>query len=266
MSSDKHDGNANKHEEEGMPKQSGSKENSEKSKEESVCPDTERDNKDCSTYHPHDITINIPEPKDKWTIGTWIAFGTGLVTLAYFIATVGILWQTGKSGQTADSTFKEIRKEFANINQPFLEISPPAYKPISIGSNITADASIRNLGKYPAKVIKGALVTTAKVNQPNFDDVYEPQYNKESIVNEYISESKPITFIMDNNKPLIEGNYKFLKNGFLFYYCWGYIKYENILDSTVSEYRFMLKFNYATNALEYIINDNKHITQIKKRR
>lgn len=197
------------------------------------------------------------------TRGNTIAKAANWLTAAMVIATVAVFWQSrdairaaNRSATFADSTFQEVKKEFKVENEPILQLDSFIIDTLKPNSAINFRYVIKNLGKYPVRVISAATMSATKVNTPDFEDV-ERQAKDGSIVNRYVVFGTPLDMNSPGDEPLPIGNFLALARGKAYLYYWGYIRYENLSNKgEKKEYKYMLRLNIPQKTQVLIINDN----------
>lgn len=156
----------------------------------------------------------------------------------------------------------ETRKDFEIANQPFLEIKiPVGMDSIRIGLPIILQYDVRNLGKYPVKIISEANAAVPMYNQPSYRLIYQDTGNVYR-ANGYITYDSPINETSQMRGYIDSNYYNSIMYKRMPIYLLGYIKYLNLVNGKKREYDYMIQINFWNPHFvnnEFIINDNKDI-------
>jgi hypothetical protein len=264
MSANKHSSNSKKHNKPRPPQISHSHQDTHENKEEKTnAVQEQQKNYACST--PHEVTINIPDKKDKMTIGNIIAFITCIATVAYFFATVSILHETKKTAAIADSTFRETRNEFSIGNEPFLQITNPFIPKFEIGDTLQINFSIENLGKYPVKVDTFRFYFDMSPNPFSFRMIDTTVTFYKSIANTYLVNGKFDNYKIQLSNIVDKNSRKLVKMKAFKFYFLGYIKYTNEVTKDLKVYKFEFELNpFDKLDKRTIVNNNDTISVYKR--
>ena len=170
----------------------------------------------------------------------------------------------GKSIDAQVAAMKQTKKDFETETQPFLELKTPLnIDTIGINVPIVVSYKIKNLGKYPVKVIEENSVCIPRYNTPSFDSIYN---NKNKIrmtyVNRYITYDSPLEEQSQTPFRLDSAYYNAIRNRRMPIYELGFIKYLNLVTNQTKEYDYMIRITFMSTYItnnEFLVNDNKEI-------
>lgn len=158
---------------------------------------------------------------------------------------------------------QETRNDFKIENQPFLEMKIPVrIDTIGIDVPIFLSYQIKNLGKYPVKIIEDNSATIARYNVPIFDSVFNGQNKRvgaPNYVNRYITYDAPLEEQVYTPFSIDEPYYNGIKFKKMPIYDFGYIKYVNLATGQEREYDYMIKITFLSEKFmttDFIKNEN----------
>jgi len=179
---------------------------------------------------------------NKWSIG---------FNAVMMLATVGIFWYSkkgidaaAKSAQIADSTFREVKNEFATSNKPIIQIGRDiVFNTFEKGKKVTFTINIENLGKYPARIIRSKIYTAYNSFNEGYGVSYIFQYfksMKSDTLNLKIAGGSAMPFTY-TDKNILLGDYVYngIKSGGLSLYILGEFDYFDRIENKTKTYRFM---------------------------
>jgi hypothetical protein len=151
-----------------------------------------------------------------------------------------------KSLQTQANLIIESQRQFLAINEPFMEID--SFKiVIEIDKPITIEYEIRNLNKYPARMLfywqnvnisQDSSLSNSYLTQ--WEKITEPENAK---LGKYVSFDKSYWGSLEGLPPLIYNkiNANHLNSGKYFIYHVGFFIYENLVTKKKKAYRFIVR-------------------------
>jgi len=157
------------------------------------------------------------------------------------------------------NAFKETEKEFQISNSPFLQISIEFVGAIEVGKPVDITIKIENLGSYPAKIINSITGATTRNSPPDLNML--GKYTQTTVPNNsYISNKNPITNNIPGIIPSISlAQYEMVNQGKWFLYVGGKIKYINLANGKIKEYKYCVKMNQQRSGFQYVKNDNYNL-------
>lgn len=160
---------------------------------------------------------------------------------------------------------RETQKEFKIGNEPFLEIATPIKLDTLLpNKDIMITTKVRNLGKYPVKIISSVGAIVMRYNKPDFKSIYAKQTtNYIGQINKYIVFDSPEEYTEYKGEPIKTWELVGFFTKSLPIYTYGIYKYKNLVTGETKEYDYMIKLLFVNSgqiATQYIINENKKIS------
>lgn len=142
--------------------------------------------------------------------------------------------------QAQIDALNESRKQFTVANKPYLQVDNIRLDTFQVNKEITISFDVKNLGNYPVKIIENKNGLATKVVPPDtINSAY--QTGNSNYTSPIITKDNPATIILTDNRVLTNDRFNLVSNGYWWIYCYGDIKYKNLITGTVETYSYMFK-------------------------
>lgn len=167
---------------------------------------------------------------------------------------------TRKSVEAQINALDEERNQFLISNQPYLQITIPQLPQDSIvpGRDLIFDFTFKNLGNYPARISKLMFTLVTRVNNLTKKEIEggNPVELGENIL---VTKEYPYEGFISFGTPLSPYQSQYLKISKWFFYIGGIAQYENLINNTRREYRFIIKWDLGRFRYRIIYSENRDV-------
>lgn len=162
----------------------------------------------------------------------WITFDTFKQTKRSVDISAHAMTESGKKDSIA-----EIRSEIEN--RPIIQIADLKIESLGNGNNTVVVFNIINMGKFPAIVLSGRYHLLSG-GLMNVKEIENKELGKEELMNNAVSNTTIIPYAITND-PVPDSIYDRFKEGNIFLYLSGELKYVSLVPNRQYHYRFIYK-------------------------
>jgi hypothetical protein len=155
-------------------------------------------------------------------------------------------------------SIKEAQRQFEIANEPLLTVDSVILT-FQLNKPIIFKVKIRNIGKYPAKVLAANFGRVSKVNVPDVKEATKSFQMPDKRGGDYIGADKFQNYTLDDSPRILDqGTYNSLKGKKTFLYLIMAINYRNMSNNRKKIYYLLARYTDGpSGSAEILINDNQ---------
>jgi hypothetical protein len=164
-----------------------------------------------------------------------------------------------RSLQAQISSIKETAKQFEITNRPYLQVVNPEFRSLVIGKPLEMTYRVKNLGKYPVKIIQGKVTVISSSEIPAFSVLFDNQGKSGQVLNSYLITDESSVFDAYGANNVSQAEFDNIVSDKANVYLLGMMVYENLVTGDMVAYKFILKKNMNDDFPLYIYTEHEVI-------